>query len=193
MSGEAPPRARSPRPTPEERAGTRISAGLIRILGVGTLIRGDSGIGKSESALELIARGHKFVADDVVELRRTESGRLVGSAPSLSRNFMEIRGLGIINIREIFGPRAVRASSPVDFLIRLRKWQRGHAYDRIGLKDPEDEVILGMKVPQVSIPVAPGRNIATLIEVACKVHTLRKRGYHAPREILRRLGRALES
>lgn len=171
---------------------TTISAGLILIFGVGTLISGDSGIGKSESALELISRGHRFVADDVVRIRRTASGRLVGSAPELSRHFMEIRGLGIINIREIFGARAGRRSAPIDLIIRLRKWQRGHTYDRLGLKAPEEENILGVKVPQVSIPVAPGRNIATLIEVASKVHTLRKRGYHAPREIVRRLGRALE-
>lgn len=183
----APPAA-----PPEKEAGeTTISGGLLRLFGVGALILGDSGIGKSESALELIARGHQFVSDDVVQVRRTPAGRLLGSAPALTRHFMEIRGLGIINIREIFGARAIRRESVLDLIVRLRKWERGLELDRLGLKVPDDAVILGVRVPQLIIPVAPGRNIATLIEVACKVHLLRTRGYHAPREIIRRLDRAL--
>ncbi|TRZ88662.1 hypothetical protein D4R89_07735 [bacterium] len=183
---------------PRGRAGTRprggeatLSGGLLRIYGVGVLIIGDSGIGKSESSLELIARGHKFVSDDVVHVRRVGPGRLVGEAPSLSRNFMEIRGLGIINIKEIFGPRSISPKSRIDLVIRLKKWRHGLELDRLGLKLPEDEVIMGEKVPQLFIPVAPGRNIATLIEVACKVHLLREKGYHAPHEIMKRLDRAL--
>jgi HPr kinase/phosphorylase len=171
--------------------GTTIAGGLLRILGVGALIIGDSGIGKSESSLELIARGHTFISDDVVQVTETDDRKLVGTAPRLTRNFMEIRGLGIINIKEIFGPKSISSSSPIDLIIRLKKWQHGKEYDRIGLKFPEDAEILGRKIPQVFIPVAPGRNIATLIEVACKVHLLRKKGYHAPREIIRRLDRAL--
>ncbi len=170
---------------------TTISAGLLSIFGVGALILGDSGIGKSESALELISRGHKFIADDVVRIRKTAGGRLFGTAPALSRNFMEIRGLGIINIREIFGAKMVSRGAKVDLIIRLKKWRRGFEVDRLGLKVGNDECILGLRVPQVAIPVAPGRNIATLIEVACKVHLLRTRGYHAPQEIIRRLDRAL--
>jgi len=170
-----------------------LSGGLLCIFGVGTLIIGDSGIGKSESALELIARGHRFVSDDVVRVRRGAGGRIIGEAPALTRNFMEIRGLGIINIREIFGPRAIRRSSPLDLIIRLRKWEKGLELDRLGLKVPHDATVLGVRVPRLLIPVAPGRNIATLIEVACKVHLLRRKGYHAPREIVRRLDRALLS
>ena len=168
-----------------------LSGGLLRIFGVGALIIGDSGIGKSESALELIARGHKFVSDDVICVKKDGPGRLVGVAPPLSRNFMEIRGLGIINILEIFGPGSISPKSRIDLIIRLKKWRHDLELDRLGLKLPEDEVILGEKVPQLFIPVAPGRNIATLIEVACKVHLLRKKGYHAPREIIKRLDRAL--
>ncbi len=174
------------------RAGeTTISAGFLKIFGVGTLILGDSGIGKSESALELIARGHKFIADDVVKIRRSEDGVLTGSAPALSRNFMEIRGLGIINIREIFGEQSVLRSAKVSLIIKLKKWRRGFEVDRLGLKVADDVAVLGETVPQVAIPVAPGRNIATLIEVACKVHILRTRGYHAPDEMIRRLDRVL--
>ena len=170
---------------------TTISAGFVKIFGLGTLILGDSGIGKSESALELVARGHQFVADDVVQIRMTPKGDLAGTAPALSRNFMEIRGLGIINIRAIFGPRAIAREAKVDLVIRLKKWRRGYEVDRLGLKSGNDMTILGRKIPQLAIPVAPGRNIATLIEIACKVHILRQKGYSAPDEIVRRLDRVL--
>ena len=180
-----------PAAPPEPVEQTTISAGFLRIFGLGTLIIGDSGIGKSESALELIARGHQFVADDVVQVRKTLPGDLVGTAPPLSRNFMEIRGLGIINIRAIFGPRSILRTSKVDLVVRLKKWRRGYEVDRLGLKSGDDMTILGRKIPQLAIPVAPGRNIATLIEVACKVHVLRMKGYSAPDEIIRRLDRVL--
>lgn len=168
-----------------------VSGGLLRMFGLGVLIIGDSGIGKSESALELIVRGHRFVSDDVVHVRRTRSGRVTGRAPSLSRHFMELRGLGIINIREIFGPKAIALQSTIDLAIRLKKWHRKKEFDRLGLRFPEDCLILGARIPQLNIPVAPGRNIATLIEVACHVHLCRKRGYLASREISRRLDRAI--
>ena len=177
-----------PDPPPEQ---TTLSAGFIKIFGLGTLILGDSGIGKSESAAELISRGHQFIADDVVQVRVTPRGQLVGTAPALSRNFMEIRGLGIINIRAIFGPRAIAREAKIDLVIRLKKWRRGYEVDRLGLKSGDDMTILGRKIPQLAIPVAPGRNIATLIEIACKVHILRKKGYSAPDEIIRRLDRVL--
>ena len=163
-----------------------ISGGLLRMFGLGVLIIGDSGIGKSESALELIARGHRFISDDVVHVRR-----VTGRAPSLSRYFMELRGLGIINIKEIFGREAIALQSPIDLVIRLKKWHRKKEFDRLGLRFPEDCLILGERIPQLNIPVAPGRNIATLIEVACKVHLCRKRGYLASREISRRLDLAI--
>jgi HPr kinase/phosphorylase len=168
-----------------------VPGGLLRMFGLGVLIVGDSGIGKSESALELIARGHRFVSDDAVQVERTPSGRLIAKAPAMSRFFMEIRGLGIINIKEIFGTRSISPRAPIDLVIRLKKWHRKKEYDRLGLRFPEDFLILGERVPQLNIPVAPGRNIATLIEVACKVHLLRKRGYEAPLEIVTRLERAL--
>ena len=168
-----------------------ISGGLLGIAGLGVLITGDSGIGKSESALELISRGHRFVSDDVVEVRRPGRGRVIGRSPSLTRHYMEIRGLGIINIKEIFGPRSVKLESPVDLVITLHKWEGSGGTDRLGLKFPEDYVLLGMRIPHLNIPVAPGRNIATLIEVACKVQRLRKKGYHASQEIVLKLERAL--
>jgi HPr kinase/phosphorylase len=168
-----------------------ISGGLLRMFGLGVLIIGDSGIGKSESALELIARGHRFISDDVVHVRLSRDGRVTGRAPSLSRYFMELRGLGIINIKEIFGREAIALQSPIDLVIRLKKWHRKKEFDRLGLRFPEDCLILGERIPQLNIPVAPGRNIATLIEVACKVHLCRKRGYLASREISRRLDLAI--
>jgi HPr kinase/phosphorylase len=172
----------------------KISAGLLQVDGLGVLIMGDSGIGKSESALELISRGYRFVCDDVVLLQKKTNKKLVGTAPPLTRNFMEIRGLGIINIREIFGLKSVLKQSRVDLIIRLKKLQKkGGDSDRLGLKFPEDHEILGVKIPQINIPVAPGRNIATLIEVACKVHILRVKGYLAPQDIVRKVDRVLSS
>ena len=177
--------------TPPPSVRVILSGGFLQIFGLGVIIIGDSGIGKSESALELVSRGHRFISDDVVDVVRMSVGRLVGRAPALSRYFMEIRGLGIINIREIFGTRAICRQSQVDLVIRLKKWHRGDEYDRLGLEFPEDYEILGVKIPQLILPVAPGRTIALLIEVACKVHLLRKRGYHASQEIVKKLDRAL--
>jgi len=168
-----------------------ISGELLQISGLGVLIVGDSGLGKSESALELISRGYRFVCDDAVHVRRDNSGKLLGTAPQISRYFMEIRGLGIINIKEIFGPKAALKQSAIDLVIKLEKRQLEKEDDRLGLKTPEDHEILRVKIPQINIPVAPGRNIATLIEVACKVHSLKEKGYHAPQDIVRKLNRAL--
>jgi HPr kinase/phosphorylase len=168
-----------------------ISGELLQISGLGVLIVGDSGLGKSESALELVSRGCRFVCDDAVHIERENNGRLAGTAPPISRNFMEIRGLGIINIKEIFGPKAVLKRSAIDLVIKLEKRQRREEDDRLGLKILKDYKILGVKIPQINIPVAPGRNIAILIEVACKVHTLKEKGYHAPQDIVRKLSRAL--
>jgi len=168
-----------------------ISGGVLKVCGLGILIIGDSGIGKSESALELIERGHRFISDDVTQIEITEKGKLVGSAPALSRNFMEIRGLGIINIKEIFTSKSVSRKAEINLVINLKGWERNKEYDRLGLKFPEDYKILGKKIPQINIYVAPGRNVATLIEIACKVHLLRKKGYHAGEEITRRLDNAI--
>ena len=168
-----------------------LSGGLLHIFGRGVLILGDSGVGKSESALELISRGHLFVSDDVVQLQKNKDGKLLGSAASLSRNFMEIRGLGIINIKKIFGEKSICQQTRIDLVIMLKRWKEGKEYDRLGLKFPENQKILGVDVPKISIPVAPGRNIATLIEVACKVFMLKQKGYHAALEITEKLDRAL--
>jgi HPr kinase/phosphorylase len=155
------------------------------------LIIGPSGIGKSESALELISRGHRFISDDVVEVIKRGGTGLVGRSPLVSRYFMEIRGLGIINIKEIFGRRAICRQSSLDLVIKLKKWQSGDEQDRLGLEFPEDYEILGTRIPQLIVPVAPGRTIALLIEIACKVHLLRLRGYHASHEIVKRVDRIL--
>ena len=168
-----------------------ISGGLLQIFGIGVLIVGDSGLGKSESALELVSRGHLFVSDDVVAVRLAPDGTLIGRAPAISRDFMEIRGLGIINIRQIFGPKAVCRQTRIDLIVQLKKWQRGFEYDRLGLEFSGDFDILGVRVPRQIVPVAPGRNIATLIEVASKVYLLREKGYHASRDIVKKLNRAL--
>jgi HPr kinase/phosphorylase len=152
---------------------------------------GDSGIGKSESALELITRGRRFISDDVVHIKKGPDGKLIGMAPSLGRHIMEIRGLGLINIKKIFGSKSVLSQARIDLVIYLKKWRQGKEYDSIGLKFAEDYVILEEKIPQIIIPVAPGRNIATLIEVACRVHKLREKGYNASVELEKKLNRAL--
>jgi HPr kinase/phosphorylase len=168
-----------------------VSGELLKIFGLGVMIIGQSGIGKSESALELLARGYRFISDDVVRVKKTQTGKLTGQAPDLSRNFMEIRGLGIINIRQIFGNRSILRQASIDLVVCLKKWHRQRQEDRLGLKFPEDFIILGERIPQINIPVAPGRNIATLIEVACRVHLLKQKGYTATEEIIRKLNRAL--
>jgi len=170
---------------------TLVSGGLLRIFGLGVLIIGDSGVGKSESALELISRGHDFISDDVTVIEKTSKGILMGKTPELSRFFMEIRGLGIINIKQIFGPKAICSQTEINLVINLKRWQKGKEYDRLGLKFPKEYKILEVKIPQLCIPVAPGRNIATLIEIASKVHMLRLKGYHAAKDIVQKLDKAL--
>jgi HPr kinase/phosphorylase len=170
-----------------------VSGGLLEIFGLGVLIMGDSGVGKSESALELISRGSLFVSDDVTQVEKTKADTLRGKAPALSQNFMEIRGLSIINIERIFGSEVVNPEAAIDLVINLERWEPGKEYDRLGLEKPEKIEILGVEIPQITIPVAPGRTIGTLIEVACKVHILRKKGYHAPREMAQRLEQAINS
>ena len=168
-----------------------VSGGFLQIYGLGVLIKGDSGIGKSETALELISRGHHFISDDVTLVQKSKTGKILGISPDLSRFFMEIRGLGIINIKEIFGTRAISHKAEINLVVQMRKWEEGKEYDRLGLKFYEEFKILDAKIPQISIPVAPGRNLATLIEVASKVHLLREQGYHAPEEITKTLDRVL--
>lgn len=169
---------------------TMLHAVLIDILGLGVLIVGESGIGKSECALDLIVRGHRLIADDTVEIRRRAEAALVGTCPELTRHHMELRGLGVINVRELFGIASTRNSKRVELVVQLERWESGKEYDRLGLDEPAYE-ILGLKVPLVRMPVAPGRSIATLVEVAARNQLLRARGVHAARELAARVDEQL--
>ena len=164
---------------------------LMDVLGLGVLVVGDSGIGKSECALDLIVRGHRLVADDTVELRRRGETVVLGSCPELTRYHMEIRGLGVINIRDLFGVAATRSSKRVELVVQLERWDPLREYDRLGL-DEERFDVLGVSVPMIRMPVAPGRNLAILVEVAARNQLLRVRGHHAARELAERLARELE-
>lgn len=159
---------------------------LIDVHGVGVLITGDSGVGKSEAALELIKRGHQLVADDVVEIMRVSDMRLIGEAPERVRYFMEIRGIGIIDIRAMFGIGAVITTKSIDLEIHLEHWVKERSYDRLGLIEETTE-ILGVKVPHILLPVKPGRNLAIVIEVAARNFQLRRLGYNAAEALDNRL------
>jgi HPr kinase/phosphorylase len=155
---------------------------LLEIFGLGVLILGPSGIGKSECALDLVLKGHRLISDDYVELTRRGIDRLSGSGGKVLKHHMELRGLGIINIKELFGISATGASQNVDFAVKLERWKSDAEYDRLGLGSSNVE-FLGVSIPLIIMPVAPGRNIATLIEVAARIHLLRQRGYRPAKEI----------
>jgi HPr kinase/phosphorylase len=159
---------------------------LMDILGLGVLIIGNSGIGKSECALDLIVRGHRLVADDTVEMRRRGEAALIGTCPEFTRHHMEVRGLGVINIRDLFGVAATRASKRVELVVRLERWDSEREYERLGLDENTIE-LLGLKVPLICMPVAPGRNLAILVEVAARNQLLRSRGLNAARDLAGRL------
>jgi HPr kinase/phosphorylase len=163
---------------------------LLDLYDLGVLIEGKSGVGKSECALDLIMRGHQLVADDTVEVRRKRAGLLVGSAPEMLREFVEIRGLGILNVRELFGVSAVSGPKQIGLNIRLERWQEAKEVDRLGL-DASTVEILGVEVPHFLLPVSPGRNLATLVETAVRVHLLRTRGYNAAEQFVARHAGAL--
>ncbi|MBA3804388.1 MAG: HPr(Ser) kinase/phosphatase [Acidobacteria bacterium] len=165
---------------------------LMDLYGLGVLLEGTSGIGKSECALDLVARGHRLVSDDVVEVRRTSPERLIGSAPELLSAHLEIRGLGIINIRDLFGVSAISAEKTVDLCIRFERWDEALEVDRLGI-DVQAVEILGVHVPQVLIPVSPGRNLSTLVETAVRVQLMRMRGYDAARTFVERHTQMLET
>jgi HPr kinase/phosphorylase len=164
---------------------------LLDLYGVGVLIEGVSGIGKSECALDLIAHGHRLVSDDVVEIKRIGSDRLIGSAPDLLREHLEIRGLGIINIRDLFGVSAIGGTIRIGLSIRLERWEDAQEVDRLGI-DARAIEILGVDLPHVLIPVSPGRNLSTLVETAVRVHLLRERGYDAAQSFVARHRAMLE-
>ena len=159
---------------------------LVSVDGIGVLLTGESGVGKSEAALELVRRGHQLVADDVVDICRVSDTRLVGECPEMVRHFMEIRGIGIIDIRPMYGVSAVAQSRSIDLVMNMEPWVSGKAYDRLGLHE-EYTTILGVKVPSQTLPVRPGRNIAIIIEVAARNLSLKRMGYSAARELDRRM------
>ena len=162
---------------------------LVEVHGEGILLTGDSGIGKSETAIELVKRGHRLIADDAVEIRRVSAKTLVGSAPENIRHFIELRGIGIVNVRRIFGIGSVKLTEKIDMVIHLEPWDSQKMYDRMGIES-EQETILGITVPKMTIPVHPGRNLAIIIEVASMNNRQKRMGYNAGEELIKRLGMA---
>jgi HPr kinase/phosphorylase len=163
---------------------------FMDVFGLGVLIMGESGIGKSECALDLIDRGHRLVADDVVEIKRMGES-LLGGSPDLTRYHMELRGLGVLNIKDLYGVSSIRLSKRVELVVNLERWEAGKEYDRLGLRD-ERFLVLGVEVPLIRMPVAPGRNIAILVEVAARNQLLKERGYDAARRFAERVDAIVE-
>lgn len=161
---------------------------LVEVYGEGILILGDSGIGKSETAIELVKRGHRLIADDAVEIKRVSAKTLVGSAPELIRHYIELRGIGIVDVRRIFGMGAVKLSEKIDLILNLEMWEKGKFYERFGLEDEYTE-LLGIKVPSITIPVQPGRNLAVIIEIAAMNNRQKKMGYNTAQEFNKKLMR----
>ena len=159
---------------------------LVDIYGEGVLITGESGIGKSEAALELIKRGHRLVSDDVVEIKKVSDVTLIGSAPDMTRHFIELRGIGIINVKNLFGVESVKNTQQIDLVIRLEEWNRDREYDRMGLEDQYTE-FLGNKVACHTIPIRPGRNLALICEAAAVNFRQKKMGYNAAQELYERV------
>ncbi len=170
---------------------TLVHGVLIDVSGIGVLITGKSGVGKSETGLALIKRGHRLVADDAVEIRKNPDLTLVGSAPPLIRNLIELRGIGIVNVMTLFGAESVRPMKKITIVINLEMWDEKKQYDRLGL-DEENIEILGVKLPLFNIPVRPGRNLASLIEVAAMNHRVKRMGHHAALDFSNRLNEVLE-
>ena len=163
---------------------------LLDISGEGVMITGDSGIGKSESAIELIMRGHRLVADDAVEIRRI-SNQLIGTAPEVIRHYIELRGIGVIDVRQLFGMSAIMEECQIDLVVQFEQWDETKIYDRLGLEDHHIE-IMGVEVPCVTIPVRPGRNLASIVEVAAMNNRNRKMGHNAALELTQRMDRHFE-
>lgn len=162
---------------------------LVEVYGEGILLLGESGVGKSETAIELVKRGHRLIADDAVEIRRVSSKSLVGTAPDNIRHFIELRGIGIINASRIFGVGSVKLTEKIDLVINMEPWDVNKAYDRMGLENQTTE-LLGLNIPSLTIPVKPGRNLAVIIEVAAMNSRQKKLGYNAAEDLLGRLGMA---
>lgn len=160
---------------------------LIEIYGEGVMIMGESGVGKSETAVELVKRGHRLIADDAVEIRKASNITLVGSSPDNIRHFLELRGIGIVNARQLFGIGSVKMSEKIDMVVEMELWNPEKTYDRMGV-DTHYMTILGVKVPLLNIPVKPGRNLAVILEVAAMNNRQKKMGYNAAKDLLRQLG-----
>lgn len=165
---------------------------LVDVYGEGVLIMGESGIGKSEAALELIKRGHRLVSDDVVELRRVSDVTLVGSAPDITRHFIELRGIGIIDVKTLFGVESVKDTQSIDLVIKLEEWNRDKEYDRLGMEEEYTE-FLGNKIVCHSLPIRPGRNLAVIVESAAVNHRQKKMGYNAAQELYNRVTGSLSN
>ena len=164
---------------------------LVEVYGEGILLLGDSGIGKSETTIELIKRGHRLIADDAVEIKRVSDKTLVGSAPDLIKHYVELRGIGIVDVRRLFGMGAVKETEKINLVIQLENWVEGKMYDRLGM-DEETVNILGLEVPSITIPVRPGRNLAIILEVAAMNNRQKRMGYNTAEEfnnnLLRQMG-----
>jgi HPr kinase/phosphorylase len=196
------PLLRTPVPTPlaiakitvllEDRLAVRevIHGVLMDILGLGVFLVGESGIGKSECALDLVVRGHRLVADDTVEIRRRGDTVVLGTCPDLTRHHMEIRGLGVINVRDLFGIASTRPQKGIELVVQLERWDPSREYDRLGIEEATYD-LLGLKIPLIRMPVAPGRSLAILVEVAARNQLLRARGVNAARDLVERLDRQL--
>ncbi len=159
---------------------------LVEVYGEGILILGDSGVGKSETAIELVKRGHRLIADDAVEIKRVSAKTLVGSAPEIIRHYVELRGIGIVDVKRLFGMGAVKDTEKIDLIINLEQWVNGKMYDRLGL-DSEKMDILGIEIPSITIPVKPGRNLAIILEIAAMNNRQKRMGYNTAEEFNKRL------
>ena len=163
---------------------------LVELYGEGILILGDRGVGKSETAIEQVKRGHRLIADDAVEIKRVSDRTLVGCAPEIIRHFIELRGIGIVDVRRIFGMGAIKETERVDMIINLEQWVEGKMYDRLGM-DNQYTDILGLRIPSLTIPVRPGRNLAVIIEVAAMNHRHKSMGYNAAKELNERMMKSM--
>ena len=161
---------------------------LVEVYGEGILLIGDSGIGKSEAAIELLKRGHRLIADDAVEIHKVSASALVGTAPALIRNYIELRGIGIINVAKLYGMGAVKLDNQIDLVVNIVHWNTQEAYDRLGLEDQFTE-ILGVRVPMYTIPITPGRNLAVILEVAAMNNRQKKMGYNAALEFTEQINK----
>ena len=165
---------------------------LVEIYGEGVLLMGDSGIGKSETALELIKRGHRLIADDAVEIKRISRTQLIGSAPNIIRHYMELRGIGVINVRHIYGVGAVKLDTNIDLVVHMENWEPGKMYDRLGVVNETTE-FMGVCIPKVTIPISPGRNLAVIMELAAMNNRQKKLGYNAAETLEAEINAAIEA